>query len=165
MYIYSRPIIKQRAFISFFGHTDFTTSDTSYHFWNGKIGTAIEGNIGIGKIGNSKTKIRKHYERVSVVSGTVSAQCSLIVRGLTCQKFRIARHVQRHLWYKLSNDTVPNHILLFQPITKLYLFTNELKLRDDFRYFRSKMCFRTFSTVRVSWTALWGGVYQWGKLG
>jgi len=30
-------------------------------------------------------------------------------------------------------------ILLLQPITKLYLFTIELKLRDDFRYFRSKM--------------------------
>jgi len=35
-------------------------------------------------------------------------------------------------------------ILLLQPITKLYLFTIELKLRDDFR------CFRTFSTVPLN---------------
>jgi len=34
-------------------------------------------------------------------------------------------------------------ILLLQPITKLYLFTIELILRDDFRCFRSKMCCRT----------------------
>jgi len=38
-------------------------------------------------------------------------------------------------------------ILLLQPITKLYLFTIELKLRDDFRYIRTKICSRTFSTV------------------
>jgi len=41
-------------------------------------------------------------------------------------------------------------ILLLQPITKLYLFTIELKLRDDFRCFRSTMCFRTFSTVPLN---------------
>jgi len=41
-------------------------------------------------------------------------------------------------------------ILLLQPVTKLYLFTIELKLRDDFRCFRSKMCFRTFSTVPLN---------------
>jgi len=40
--------------------------------------------------------------------------------------------------------------LLLQPITKLYLFTIELKLRDDFRCCRSKMCFRTFSTVPLN---------------
>jgi len=38
-------------------------------------------------------------------------------------------------------------ILLLQLIAKLYLFTIELKLRDDFRCFRSQMCFRTFSTA------------------
>jgi len=32
----------------------------------------------------------------------------------------------------------------------LYLFTIELNLRDDFRCFRSKMCFRTFSTVPLN---------------
>jgi len=41
-------------------------------------------------------------------------------------------------------------ILLLQPITKLYLVTIELKLRNDFRCFRSKMCFRTFSTVPLN---------------
>jgi len=41
-------------------------------------------------------------------------------------------------------------ILVLQPITKLYLFTIVLKLRDDFRCFRSKMCFRTFSTVSLN---------------
>jgi len=41
-------------------------------------------------------------------------------------------------------------ILLLQPITKLYIFTIELKLRDDFRCFRSKICFRTFSTVPLN---------------
>jgi len=56
--------------------------------------------------------------------------------------------VQWHYIIKLINDTVPNHIL--QPITKLYLFTIELKLRDDFRCFRVKMCFRTFSTVPLN---------------
>jgi len=35
-------------------------------------------------------------------------------------------------------------ILLLQPITKLFLFTNELKLQDDFR------CFRTFCTVPLN---------------
>jgi len=43
-------------------------------------------------------------------------------------------------------------ILLLQPIIKLYLFTIELNLRDDFRCFRSKMCFRTFSTVPLNST-------------
>jgi len=41
-------------------------------------------------------------------------------------------------------------ILLLQPITKFYLFTNNPKLRDDFRCFRSKMRFRTFSTVSLN---------------
>jgi len=41
-------------------------------------------------------------------------------------------------------------ILLLQPITKLYLFTIKLKLRDYFRCFCSKMCFRTFSTVPLN---------------
>jgi len=41
-------------------------------------------------------------------------------------------------------------ILELQPITKLYVFTIELKLRDDFRCFRSKMCFRTFSTESLN---------------
>jgi len=50
-------------------------------------------------------------------------------------------------------------IPLLQPITKLYLFTMELKLPDDFRCFRSKMYFRRFSTVRprckiIRWTQL-----------
>jgi len=54
--------------------------------------------------------------------------------------------IQWHYIDKLSNETVPIHTLLqlilgLQPITKLYLFTIEIKLRDDFR------CFRTFSTV------------------
>jgi len=40
--------------------------------------------------------------------------------------------------------------LYLQPITELYLFTIELKLRDDFRCFRSKMCFGTFSTVPLN---------------
>jgi len=44
--------------------------------------------------------------------------------------------------------------LLLQPITKLYVFTIELKLRDDFRCFRSKMCFRTFSTVQKNMNTL-----------
>jgi len=43
-------------------------------------------------------------------------------------------------------------ILLLQPITKLYLFRIELKLRDDFRCFRSKMCFRTLCTVPLNST-------------
>jgi len=47
-----------------------------------------------------------------------------------------------------SQMTVPNRTFrLLQPITKIYLFTIELKMWDDFRCFRSKMCFRTFSTV------------------
>jgi len=62
---------------------------------------------------------------------------------LCCDRYRA---VQWHYIDQLSNDTVPNHTFL-QPTTKLYLFTNELKLRDDFRCFRSKMCFRTFSTL------------------
>jgi len=41
-------------------------------------------------------------------------------------------------------------ILFLQPITKLHLFTIELKLVDDFRCFRSKMFFRTFSTVPLN---------------
>jgi len=41
-------------------------------------------------------------------------------------------------------------IRLLQPITKLYLFTIELKLRNDFRCFRSKICFSTFSTVPLN---------------
>jgi len=45
-------------------------------------------------------------------------------------------------------------ILLLQTITKLFLFTIELKLRDDFRCFRLKMCFRTFSTVPLNSTLL-----------
>jgi len=46
-----------------------------------------------------------------------------------------------------SQMTQRRIILLFQAITKLYSFTIELKLRDDFRCLRSKMCFRTSSTV------------------
>jgi len=41
-------------------------------------------------------------------------------------------------------------ILILQPITKLYLFTIELNLRDDFRCFHSQMCFRTLNTVPLN---------------
>jgi len=51
---------------------------------------------------------------------------------------------------KSSQMTQCRIILLLQPITKLYLFTIELKLRADFRCFRSKMCFRTFSTESLN---------------
>jgi len=56
---------------------------------------------------------------------------------------------QWHYIDELSNDSVESYFYL-QPITKLYLLTIELKLRDDFRCFRSKMCFRTFSTVPLN---------------
>jgi len=42
------------------------------------------------------------------------------------------RAVQWHYIDKLSNDTVPNHILITTN-HQAYLFTIELKLRDDFR--------------------------------
>jgi len=64
--------------------------------------------------------------------------------------------VQWHFIDKLSNDSVES--LLLQPITKFYLFTIELKLRDDFRRFRSKMCFRTFSTVPLNSPYMFGSV-------
>jgi len=51
-------------------------------------------------------------------------------------------------------------IILLQPITKLYLFTIELKLRDDFRCFRSKMCFRTFCTVPLNSCMILKFVFQ-----
>jgi len=41
-------------------------------------------------------------------------------------------------------------ILLLQPITRFNLFTIELKVRDDFRRFRSKMCFCAFITVPLN---------------
>jgi len=60
------------------------------------------------------------------------------------------RAVQWQYIDKLSNETVPNHTFITTnqlASSNLDLFKIELKLRDDFRSFRSKMCFRTFSTV------------------
>jgi len=60
---------------------------------------------------------------------------------LICVNDRVAVQCSWHYIDKLSNDTVPNHTFIYNQsaaITKLYLFTNELTLRDYFRCFRSK---------------------------
>jgi len=54
----------------------------------------------------------------------------------------VYRVVQWHYIDKLSNDTVPNYTYI--TTNHQALFTVELKLRDDFR------CFRTFSTVPLN---------------
>jgi len=48
----------------------------------------------------------------------------------------------------ISSRMTRCRILLLQPITKLYLFTIKLKLRDDFRCFHSEMCFCRFSDIK-----------------
>jgi len=73
------------------------------------------------------------------------SECSWVAIGnVAPMKGQLGRYinnynkaVQSRYIDMLSNDTVPNRTLL-QPITKLYLFTIELKLqlRDDFRCFR-----------------------------
>jgi len=51
-----------------------------------------------------------------------------------------------------------------QPIAKLYWFTNELKLRDDFRCFRSKKC-ASARLAQCHWTALLTlHFYNWVEL-
>jgi len=49
-----------------------------------------------------------------------------------------------------SSQMTQCRIILLFTTSRQALFTNELKLRDDFRFFRSKMCFRTFSTVPLN---------------
>jgi len=72
---------------------------------------------------NDVTEIIIHNDTIGLFSGTISI-------GSRMTQCRI--------------------ILSLQTITKLYLFTIELILRDDFRCFRSEMCFRTFSTVPLN---------------
>jgi len=52
---------------------------------------------------------------------------------------------------ELSYDTVPNHTFIYfhlQLIIKLYLYTIELKLRDDFRCFAQKCAFVRLALCR-----------------
>jgi len=75
----------------------------------------------------------------------------LVLEGKYCHA---VYHVRTHMFsgnISISSQiTQCRIILLSQPITKLYLFTIELKLPEDFRCYRSKMCFRTFSTVSLN---------------
>jgi len=56
---------------------------------------------------------------------------------------------QWHYIENLSNDTVPNYTLITTNHQALFIY-NRTKIAGDFRCFRSKMCFRTFSTVPLN---------------